>query len=676
MDVGGAPNLRVRLKAPWRLPLWLRLCIILLAVQLIVAAAFSAWSYTRLREHHRGQTIARIDKALEPLAPFYAEAIANATLPRLSRPLAIDAETAGVRLSLYRPNGVLIASTSPEHADFEPLGDALLPPGSEPGTAAANTPPDEVRRALAAGAATRIARADDDAETGVESMLHYAIRLEHENQTVGVLLAKQPMAEVDRSLQAFVAQITLAGVAGLLIVSIAIVGVALRLGATLGRLANDANRYAHGDLRHRVASPPSRELAQLADSLNEMAGQMSARLAELRVQRSEQEAILRSIDRGIIAIDRDQKILSLNRVAEHMLGKSGEEVRRLPIAQAFDVPELIAFADTAVVDPVGNEVEFTLCPHPHAEHAAADPHHAHEPRHRIDIRATSSPLLNDRSRRVGTILLLSDITQLRKLESLRSDFAANVSHELRTPITNIKGYVETLLEVGQDNREQTQRFLNVIARNADRLGAIVDDILTLTSLERPDATTTIETTTATVRSIAERVRSNLASDARDKGTSLLVNVDSALKVEANTRLIEQAIGNLVENAIKYSAPVSVVQIRAEPATLPSGPGVAIIVEDEGPGIEPEHLPRLFERFYRVDKARSREQGGTGLGLAIAKHIAIVHGGDISAHSEVGVGSEFRLILPTTRATAEPEQPPHSPHRRPQQPRNAAPSPQP
>lgn len=645
-----------------RPPLWVRLCVVLLAVQLLVATAFSIWSYQRLRDYHRGETIARIHHTLEPIAPFYAEAIATATLPRLNRPLAADAESFGMILALYRPNGQLLASTSPEHADYQPLGDGIRPPGSNENDPPP-PPPDEFLRALHAGTAWRIT--SPDRTIAHEPMLRFAMRLEHNGETVGVIQATQPMREVDRSLRAFVTQITLAGIGGLLLVSLAVIVVAVQLGSTLDRLAKDANRYAHGDLRHRVASPDSRELAQLADSLNEMASQMSARLAELRVQRSEQEAILRSIDRGIIAIDRDQKVLSLNRVAEQLLGKSGEEVRRLPFAQVFPHPDLVAFADSAVVDPVGNEVEFALRDPKLAaaedtgegeddeiDAIVADHHH---PEHRriIHIRATSSPLLNDRSRRVGTIILLSDVTQLRKLESMRSDFAANVSHELRTPITNIKGYVETLMEVGHDDPVQTQRFLTVIARNAERLGAIVEDILTLTSLERQDAQKNFETTPSSVRSITERVRSNLAADAKDKGTTLIANVRDDLMVDVNTRLIEQAIGNLVENAIKYSAPVSVVHIRAEPATLPSGPAVAIIVEDEGPGIEAEHLPRLFERFYRVDKARSREQGGTGLGLAIAKHIAIVHSGNIAVTSEVGVGSQFRLTLPVQRPSAHP-----------------------
>jgi two-component system phosphate regulon sensor histidine kinase PhoR len=634
-----------------------QLCVVLLAVQLVVALMFYAWSYQHLREYHRGEAIDRIRQTLEPVAPFYAEGIATATLPRLGRPLASDAEAFGMALSLYRPNGVLLASTAPEHAQHQLLGDGLHPPGSDLDDPPL-PPPEEVVRAMASGAAWHVTAPQSG--RGEEPVLRYAMRLEHNGQPVGVLRAAQPMREIDRSLRTLVAKITLAGVVGLLAASVAIVAVAIHLGSRLGRLAKDANRYAQGDLRHRVAAQSSRELAQLADSLNQMSGQMSQRLSELSVQRSEQEAILRSIDRGIIALDRDQRVLSLNRVAEKLVGRSGEEVRRRHFSQVFTNPDLLAFTDAAIVDPVGNEVEFSIrhdpappadAGSPPAASAIADQPHA-EPRRVTHIRATSSPLLNDRSQRVGTIILLSDITQLRRLESMRTDFAANVSHELRTPITNIKGYVETLMEVGHDDPEQTQRFLTIIGRNADRLGAIVEDILTLTSLEREDAHTRFETMATSIRSIADRVRANLASDARDKGTSLIVDVDERYTADVNARLIEQAVGNLVENAIKYSAPVSVVHIRAEPAALPSGPAVAVIVEDEGPGIEAEHLPRLFERFYRVDKARSREQGGTGLGLAIAKHIAIVHGGDISATSVIGIGSQFRLTLPVARATSD------------------------
>ncbi|MEM1424112.1 MAG: ATP-binding protein, partial [Planctomycetota bacterium] len=265
------------------------------------------------------------------------------------------------------------------------------------------------------------------------------------------------------------------------------------------------------------------------------------------------------------------------------------------------------------------------------------------------VRVVSGPLLDLEDEPVGAILLLSDITQLRQLESVRSDFAANVSHELRTPITNIKGYVETLLDDGLTDRERAMGFLEIVRRNAERLGAIVDDMLALTNLERsagkelPVAPTPADTL---VHSVIAQVKPEVTQKVMTVQAAGLV--DDAVLV--NARLAEQAIINLVLNAVKYAPVSTAITLRSSRDTLPGDrPGVRIEVADEGPGIEPHHLPRLFERFYRVDKARSRQEGGTGLGLSIVKHIARVHGGDAGVSSVVGVGSRFWLVFPSAHA---------------------------
>lgn len=230
---------------------------------------------------------------------------------------------------------------------------------------------------------------------------------------------------------------------------------------------------------------------------------------------------------------------------------------------------------------------------------------------------------------------------LQHLESMRSDFAANVSHELRTPITNIKGYVETMLDVGVGNQQQAVQFLDIIKRNADRLAAIIEDILSLSWLEQPDTKAVLKREPASLHRIIGSVAAQFESAAEAKSIKIVAEAPQLLEAMVDSALIEQALANFVSNAIKYSPAGTTVTIRAREA----GSGVELEVADQGQGIAADHLPRVFERFYRVDKARSRELGGTGLGLAIVKHIALVHGGRVEVDSTVGKGSVFRLVLP-------------------------------
>jgi two-component system phosphate regulon sensor histidine kinase PhoR len=237
---------------------------------------------------------------------------------------------------------------------------------------------------------------------------------------------------------------------------------------------------------------------------------------------------------------------------------------------------------------------------------------------------------------------MNDISNVRRLETLRRDFVANVSHELKTPITSIKGFVETLLDGALDNRGDTERFLDIVAKQADRLGAIVDDLLSLAKIEQSEESASLDLHATGVRTVLESAIHNCDGLARERGVAVALEMAATdLTAEINPPLLEQAVTNLLDNAIKYSPPQSHIVVAAT-----AGDGeVAISVKDEGVGVEAEHLPRLFERFYRVDKARSRQLGGTGLGLAIVKHIVSAHRGRVEVQSTPGVGSTFTIHLP-------------------------------
>jgi two-component system phosphate regulon sensor histidine kinase PhoR len=257
------------------------------------------------------------------------------------------------------------------------------------------------------------------------------------------------------------------------------------------------------------------------------------------------------------------------------------------------------------------------------------------------VRLDGATLTDSKGNNSGAVVVISDMTRMRRLEDVRRDFVANVSHELRTPITSIKGFAETLLEGAFKEPEKAERFLQIIAKHSDRLNAIVEDLLSLSSLEEGSQTRKITFEKAPIRPVLNSVESMSTIKAEEK--EIAVELDCAEDIEAriNTVLLEQAILNLVDNAIKYSEPKSKVRIEVRK----TNEMIDIVVRDSGCGIAKKHQSRIFERFYVVDKSRSRKLGGTGLGLAIVKHIAEVHGGYVSLESSPGTGSTFIMQLP-------------------------------
>jgi two-component system phosphate regulon sensor histidine kinase PhoR len=242
---------------------------------------------------------------------------------------------------------------------------------------------------------------------------------------------------------------------------------------------------------------------------------------------------------------------------------------------------------------------------------------------------------------IGALVVLNDVTRLIKLENIRRDFVANVSHELKTPITSIKGFVETLL-MGNVEKEETSHFLQIVSKHADRLNLIINDLLSLSKIEQGAERNEIALTKEAISDVLQSAILLCTEKGKAKGISIELDCDEELKARFNARLLEQAVVNLLDNAIKYSDSDSVILVAGDLEE----DGVVISVTDQGCGIAEEHLPRLFERFYRVDKARSREMGGTGLGLAIVKHIAQSHGGRVDVKSRRDVGSTFTIHLPS------------------------------
>ena len=417
---------------------------------------------------------------------------------------------------------------------------------------------------------------------------------------------------------------------------LALAVVALAVGPAVWRLMRAARRLAEGELSLRVGVEGPRPLASLAGSLNRMAAQLEDRFETVVRQRNELSAVLSSMIEGVIAVDREERILSVNQAAAELLGLDAEACIGRPMAVVVRNVALQAFVDRTAERGTSLKEEITL-------NRAAD-----GVNERRIFEAQSALLRDGEGREIGAVLVLHDVTRLRRLEAVRRDFVANVSHEIKTPVSTIKAAVETLADDPAHDAD-ARKFLEMIARQSDRLAAIVDDLLSLARLEQEGEQIRAERKPHRVAPVLASALEVCQPQAEQKRIAVETACDGELVAPLNAPLFEQAVTNLVDNAIKYSAEETRIEVRA----TPQDDELVISVSDQGRGIEPEHLPRIFERFYRTDRARSRALGGTGLGLSIVKHVAQAHGGWVAVDSEPGRGSTFRIHLPMGPAEESP-----------------------
>jgi len=455
-------------------------------------------------------------------------------------------------------------------------------------------------------------------------MMYLAVPLTPGVRDGPVVRASVPLSDIAAALEALYGRILLGGVA--VAVSAAVLGwvVARRLSRPLGEMAEGADRFAQGNLAHRVPVPETKELAHLAEAMNRMAAQLSSTIDSLTRERGEREAILASMVEGVVAVDRDGRILRVNRAAGRLLGIDPATATGQSLEEAIRLPALHRLARTALELEEPAEDEFVR---------------REEGEQFLQVRCTR--LRQADGREMGVLVVLRDVTHLRRLQTVRRDFVANVSHELNTPITSIRGFVETLREGGAHDPEKAARFLDIISRQANRLTTLIEDLLALSRIESDDEAGRVERVRSNLRPVLDDAAQDCAEMAAERGVRVVVRCPDPLWAPVSVLLIQQAVGNLLDNAIKYSDAGGKVVVEAEE----TGDGIHIRVRDQGYGIAAEHLPRLFERFYRADKGRSRDLGGTGLGLAIVKHIAQAHGGSVSVESTPGKGSVFTICLP-------------------------------
>jgi two-component system, OmpR family, phosphate regulon sensor histidine kinase PhoR len=347
--------------------------------------------------------------------------------------------------------------------------------------------------------------------------------------------------------------------------------------------------------------------------------------------RAEQETLFDSMAEGVLLLDENGRIRLANRAFATLFNVTAD-VRGKTLMEALRRHEVTELVDRLGAEDrlLGYEMKLPGLDERWLQVNAA-----------AISAGDEAPGARNASRRLGTILVFHDLTRLKRLERTREEFVANVSHELRTPLSLIKGYVETLLDGARDNPEVAERFLRIIERNAQRLDLLIQDLLTISALESGRVTLNLQP--VALRELADKVFVDLKRRA-DTKDARLVNQLPELSVTGDEDRLEQVLANLVDNAIKYGRAGGTVIVGGR--TADDGKA-EVFVQDDGPGIPPESLERVFERFYRIDKARSREQGGTGLGLSIVKHIVQSHGGTVWARSELGQGTTFFFTLPTT-----------------------------
>jgi two-component system phosphate regulon sensor histidine kinase PhoR len=400
-------------------------------------------------------------------------------------------------------------------------------------------------------------------------------------------------------------------------------------------MTDRANAYAQGSFEQRIPVAPEDELARLGRAIEEMGLELRRRIEEISTEKDYLQTVLSGMAEGVLVLDRRGRILMANEALQKTLGSPSTVTERT----ALEVIRNVALEEAVqkVLREGGREIlELTL---PTSEGRALEVNVVGIP----PSPAGSAPSSEKTS---GIIAVFHDITRLKNLERIREDFVANVSHELRTPLTTIKGYSETLLD-GALREDVAFQFVQIIKKHADRLEKIVEDLLTLSKIEA--RTFSLRRETLLIGDLVEDVLELMREPAEKRAITLSKGeIDPALSVSGEKGYLEQALVNLVDNAIKYGRQGGIVRISA---TEKSPGEVQVSVMDDGEGIPREDLSRIFERFYRVDKGRSKELGGTGLGLSIVKHLVQAHGGKVWAESQPGKGSTFFFTLPSGKGKA-------------------------
>jgi two-component system phosphate regulon sensor histidine kinase PhoR len=582
-----------------------------LVIVIICTAAVGFYAVRSVRDFYYDQTERDLQARAALIRDQLTSAMTADTPQQLESLVRRLDRASGTRITL-------IAADRPGVARGQVLADSEANPATLPN----HTNRPEFQIALQ-GRPGRVVRYSD---TLHQSMMYVAIPVTENGRITTVLRTAIPLTRVNDALATLYGRI---GISALVVAVIAaLIGwyVSRGISRQMADIKIGAQRLAAGDFTQKLYVPRVEEFASVAESINQMAEELDDRLRRLTHERNEREAVLASMVEGVLAVDTEERVIAVNTAAARLLESDPAEAEGKSIQEIVRNPDLqhVVAQTLAGQRPVEADIVIRV--------GAED----------RNLQANGTLLHGDgEGDVVGAVVVLNDVTRLKRLEAVRRDFVANVSHELKTPVTSIKGFAETLEDGALDDPTAARRFVRIISGQADRLNSIIEDLLALSTLEQSGDSPLLQLEEADLCDVVAVALEVCGPKAEAKHIALNETCAGSLFARVSPPLLEQAVVNLVDNAVKYSAEGSVVEV----ALTETGEEIVVSVTDQGQGVAREHLPRLFERFYRVDKARSRDLGGTGLGLAIVKHIAQIHGGRVSVDSVVGRGSTFRIHLP-------------------------------
>jgi two-component system phosphate regulon sensor histidine kinase PhoR len=567
------------------------------------------------------QEIAQLSDALQAstklveysIHPLFQESSRTPSPSELSRVVRELSSRSATRVTLIAGDGSVLADSAVHEHDLGTVENHLSRP--------------EIQQAQATGAGQDI-RAS---HTTGERTMYRAVAMRGPGASPVFVRVGLPMAILDREVAKLERQLLAAFGAAFALA----VGLSFWLSRSVTRPLSDiaaaAQRLTAESAPVPITTTSHDEVGLLAGTLNHMAEQLHAKIAELSEDRAQLLAMLTSMVEGVIVLDYRGHVLQVNPALEKMFGISRAEARARPCTEVFPDRQLNELVSAVLATRVNQEDEIVLPSTGRCVHVEA------------------SVAGGERENEACAVLVFHDITELRRLEKIRKDFVANVSHELRTPLTSIKGYVEALLDGAKDDPTAQEKFLRIILAQSDRLNLIIEDLLELSKIE--SGRVSFKQEPIDLRAIIERTLSMIKPLADKKGHRILTRVEEPLPpLTGDEDRLVQVLTNLLDNAVKYTPEQGTITVAARRTApdrriLAAGPTLELTVSDTGIGIPEQDRPRVFERFYRVDKARSRELGGTGLGLAIVKHIVEGHGGQVWVEGNVPTGSRFVVRLP-------------------------------
>ncbi|RST77549.1 PAS domain-containing protein [Siminovitchia acidinfaciens] len=454
------------------------------------------------------------------------------------------------------------------------------------------------------------------------SMMYAAIPVKIDGEVKGAVRVALSLENIENAIRQIRLTMTIVLLAALLLTTLIGIRIAKGIAKPVEEMMYVSEKLKDKDYSARVRLQPKGELGQLANAINVLASSLKSQMEKIQENEQQLSGVLRNMMSGVLLVDKNGKILLANRALGSMLDSDPAAFTGRQHVEVVKNAGLSRMIDRCLNEQteIRDEIQF------------------YYPNERI-LDAHLAPYVGENGELMGIVAVLHDITDIRRLEKMRSEFIANVSHELKTPITSVKGFTETLLDGAMEDKEALTHFLGIIHKESDRLHRLINDILHLSKIEQHSIPLDIEP--LNVAEVVDRVADTVRKEVAKKELELILPENREIWMEGQKDRIQQIILNLVSNAIAYTpagGEVAVTLAEREDS-------VAITVKDTGIGIAKKDLPRLFERFYRVDKGRSRNSGGTGLGLAIVKHLVESHHGKIEVESEEGIGTAFTVILP-------------------------------